>query len=338
MSCTERGTWNRCLMKRTKHRTGPRYNCGVNPQKIFCFAVLAELFSPALATYAQTDAAATKLAATYHARPHELAGFLLRQYRDAIESALGKPFAQEVRPSGNLACAYRLSGSKNNYFVAIYDQNKKSEMYSKAANLELTGADPSGFTGFFGLELGDPAEKVEKILGKPAEIRHEDDVNVDLWDYTQENYSVEISSDHKLYSIQIVDQPGKDTPDPAGSAAVLRFAQAIEVHDMETMMQMVSGEIECSTSDTFGIRSGAARTILTDQKSPISVCLKRAADAVLALGPDMKGADDQIRVWEKHSPGTVTKLPQSSPLAELVFDEEAGAWRVYEVTFREPAK
>lgn len=273
-----------------------------------------------------------------HRRAHELAGFLLRQNRSAIEAALGKPFAEEERPSGDFACGYHVPGSRSNYLVAIYVKDKKSEMYGKAANLELTGTDPSGFTGFFGLELGDPAKKVEETLGKPTKIRHEDDVNVDLWDYEQENYSVEISPDHKLYSIQIVDEPGQELPQPAGSAAARRFAQAVEARDIETIMEMASGEIVCSTNETFSIQGGAARTILADPTSPISVCLKRAADAMLALGPAMTGTDDEIRIWERHSPGTVTKFPPSSPLDEVVFDEEAGAWRVYEVTFRDTAK
>lgn len=273
-----------------------------------------------------------------HSHAHELAGFLLRQDRPALEAVLGTPFAEEKRPSGAVACGYHLPGSRNNYLVAFYVQDKKSEMYGKIANLELTGTDPSGFTGFYGLELGDSAEKVLAILGKPTEVRHEDDVNVDLWDYQEENYSVEISPNHRLYSIQIVDQPGKDTPAPAGSNAVRQFAVAVEARDLDAIMAMASGELECSTSETFGIQTGGARAILSDPKSPISVCLKQAADAVLAFGPDMKGAEDELRVWERHSPGTVTKFPNSSPLAEVVFDEEAGAWRVYEVTFRAATK
>jgi hypothetical protein len=301
------------------------------------FALICTL-TVSVPSYGQKTDAIPPVASEVHNHAHELAGFLLRQNRVAVEAALGKPFAVEKRPSGEIACAYHLRGSKNNYLVAFYEQDKKSEMYGKVTELEMTGTDPSGFTGFFGLELGDSAEKAEATLGKPTEVRHEDDVNVDFWDYKNDNYSLEISPSRKLYSIQIVDQPGHDTPEPSGGAAVRRFAEAIESHDIKTIMEMASGEIECATNDAFGVRAGAARTILSDPASPISVCLKRAADAVVALGPEMKGADDQLRIWEKHSPGTVTKFPDSSPLKEIVFDQEAGAFRVYEVTFRETAK
>jgi hypothetical protein len=268
-------------------------------------------------------------------RAHELKGFLLRQDRKAFETSLGKPFHEEKRPNGNTASGYHLHGLKQDYLVAFYSENKSSEVYGKAVELELTGPEPSGPTGFFGLQLGDPAEKVERVLGKPTKISHEDDSNVDLWGYEQDNYSLEFTPDRKLYSIQILDQPGSGPAGFAGSAEARLFALAIQARDIEKIMEMSSGEIECSwPEDFFDAQSGPARDALADPTSKISVCLQRASRAVLAMGPEMKGADDSIRWWEKHSPGAVTKFPSSSPLKEIVFDQEAGAWRVYEVTFR----
>jgi hypothetical protein len=55
---------------------------------------------------------------------------------------------------------------------------------------------------------------------------------------------------------------------------------------------------------------------------------------ILALGPEMKGTSDEMRVWTNHTPGAVTKFPASSPLKEVVFIVESGEWRVDEVTFR----
>jgi hypothetical protein len=48
----------------------------------------------------------------------------------------------------------------------------------------------------------------------------------------------------------------------------------------------------------------------------------------------MKGTDTNIRVWEKGGAGMVVKFPKSSPLLEVVMVDEAGAPRIYEVTFR----
>jgi hypothetical protein len=112
------------------------------------------------------------------------------------------------------------------------------------------------------------------------------------------------------------------------------FAEAVRSHNIEKLIEMSSGEIICTSGKFFGIQTGAARTVLADETSEFSGCLKRAADAILALGPEMKGTSDEIRVWTEHTPGTVTKFPASSPLKEVVFVVEAGAWRVDEVTFR----
>jgi hypothetical protein len=287
-----------------------------------------------VAVIGQSPEMRAKTAPLAHTRAHELSGFLLRQDRKAVEAALGKPFHEEKGNHNTTAAAYHLPISKKDYLVAFYFEGKDSEQQGKAVQLELTGHEPSGPTGFFGLELGDSASKVETTLGKPSLIRHEDDVNLDLWDYVENNYSLEFSADHKLYSIQIIDQPGNDSPGFAGSEEVRLFAQTIQANDIDKLMELVSGEIECSTTEAFGIHAGSARSILSNFKSPISLCLQRAAKAILALGPEMKGVDDSIRIWTKHTPGTVTKFPDSSPLKEVVFDQEAGAFRVYEVTFR----
>lgn len=232
-------------------------------------------------------------------------------------------------------CAYRVPRSKENYLVAIYSISKDPNYKDKAIDLELTGPDPSGPTGFFGLKLGDMAAHVEVVLGKPTKVSHEDDANLDLWRFETNNYSLEFTPDHKLYSIQVVDEAENDTSEPAGSAEVRIFAQAIQLRDIDKVMEMVSGEIVCSRPNIyFDLQSGSARNVLSNPKSDISVCLERAAQAILALGPQMQGADDEIRVRTKYSPRTVTKFPVSSPLEEIVFVQEAGAFRVYEVTFR----
>jgi len=258
---------------------------------------------------------------------HELLGFLLRQDRAAIEAALGKPFTEQTRPDSWVAYAYRLPKTPETYLVTLYDKQKVGQ-------IELTGTDYRGPTGFFGLKLGDSSDKVQSALGRPTKISHEDDVNVDLWDYKESNYSVEITADHKLYSIQIVFEQKGNPDHVAGSAEVHLFAEAVRSHNIDKLTEMSSGEIVCTSGKEFGIQAGAARTVLSNETSEFSGCLKRAADAILALGPDMKGTSDEIRVWTEHTPGTVTKFPESSPLKEVVFVVEAGAWRVGEVTFR----
>lgn len=269
-----------------------------------------------------------------HSHAHELNGFLLRQDRKAIEAVLGKPYREGKTSDDWHWRAYHLHGFKDNYLVAFYIENAKSFFNGKIVQLELTGHEPSGFTGFYGLELGDSTEKVAAVLGKPTEIRHENDVNIDLWDYQSSNYSLEFTPSHKLYSIQVDEGPEGTEPAVGGTAEVYAFAQAVKAHDIDTMMYLVSGEIVCTKKAFFGIQSGYAREILEDKTSPISVCLTQAADVILSLGPEMKAAHTDIRIWEKGPPGMVVKFPKNSPLLEVVLIDEAGSPRIYEVTFR----
>jgi hypothetical protein len=265
---------------------------------------------------------------------HELDGFLLRQDRKAFEAALGKPFHQDKIENGGNAFAYHIPGFKQDYLVAFIAGEKEPVFKDKAGRLELTGTVPFGNTGFFGLQLSDASSKVESVLGKPSQVRHEDDGNLDLWDYTDENFSLEFTADHKLYSIQINDEEKGAKQTLEGEDEVYQFAKAIEANDLDELLFFSSGEIECSKREAFGIQGGHARRILGDSTSRVSVCLKEAASAIAALGPKMKGADTNVRVYEKGPPAMVVKFPANSPLREVVLVHEAGFLRVYEVTFR----
>jgi hypothetical protein len=267
-------------------------------------------------------------------RPHELCGFLLRQSPKAFSSALGAPFQEVKTDDGRVARAYHLPGSKGSYLVAYFSAKPGDYAHDHATEMELTGDDFTGTTGFFGLKLGDSAERVKAALGAPTEIRHEDDTDLDLWNYKESNYTLEFTKAQRLYSIQIIDEQGASVPGFAGGPEVRRFGMAIQNADIDKIMEMSSGEIECTRKQAFGIQNGVARIQLADPKSDVSQCLKAAAEEILTFGPEMKGTDDQIRLWEGHSPGTVTKFPAISRLKEVVFDQEAGAFRVYEVTFR----
>jgi hypothetical protein len=270
-------------------------------------------------------------------RPHELAGFLLHQDQKAFDAALGNPFQEQEGPNSTRVRAYHLPGSKKNYLAVFFfvSKEKDSQLNGKAVQMELTGSDPMDSGGFFGLRLGDGAEQVEQVLGKPTEMRHEKEEDLYLWDYKENNYTLEFTPEHKLYSIQIIDQAADSVPALAGSRQVRELALAVEKKDWLQVQAMISGEMECYVArQYYSLQAGAVDKQLADPKNGATWCLQKAAKAILALGPEMQGTSDEIRMWTKHTPGTVTKFPISSPLQELVFVNEAGAFRVYEVTFR----
>jgi hypothetical protein len=306
----------------------------MNPSKLIIVLTCAALAGSTIAVSGQQASNKPDAIREVRSHPHELYGFLLLQDRKAIEAELGKPFQEGLSPMGNLASGYHLRGFKENYLIAFYPQIQNSYYKDKIRELQLTGTEPSDFTGFFGLELGDSAEKVEASLGKPTNISHEDNVNVDSWNYEEGHYYLEFTPSHKLYSIRIDAEAKEVDPSWNGASEVYAFAQAVKAQDVDMIMSLSSGEIVCLQKEWFGIQGRKAREILKDKASPISVCLAKAADAILALGAEMKTADISMRAWERRPPGMVVKFPKNSPLLEVVLVDEAGAPRIYEVTFR----
>jgi len=264
--------------------------------------------------------------------PHELFGFLLRQSPSAFAVTLGEPFKEGPHGDGLTFQAFHIPSAKNSYLVAIFAKEKTNK-FPLAVTLELTGTDYSGPTGFLGLKLGDDASSIEARLGKPTEIRHEQDADLDLWDYKQRNHSLEFTPSHKLYSIEINDENKTDPEKAADGTDARAYALAIDRHDIDDILKRSSGELECATTNSFGFREKSARKELADNSKLLN-CLARASKAILALGPEMKGADAQIRLYEKGTMANVVKLPAASPLREVVFQWEEDSWRVYEVTFR----
>ncbi|SNS22504.1 hypothetical protein SAMN05421770_10162 [Granulicella rosea] len=269
--------------------------------------------------------------------PHELFGFLLRQSPEAFERTLGAPFKDGVREDGAHYWAYAIPGTKEDYLVVYFRPMTNMPDRLLATTLELTGTEYKGPTGFFGLHLGDSAAMVTAKLGKPSSVKHEDDVNVDLWDWPEKNYSLEMTPAGKVYSFQIAD-PLSPFPVkiPDGIALVKEFVLAARQRPrskgVEEMMSSLSGDAFCSSKQWTGFSENAARTALKEINSPVSLCLTRMVAALEHVNFDHAWQD--IRIYEDKAPSTiVVKFPVGCSLREVVLNWEVGAWRVYEITF-----
>ncbi|MDR3762739.1 MAG: hypothetical protein P4M01_01450 [Acidobacteriota bacterium] len=263
----------------------------------------------------------------------ELYGFLLRQPRTAVEAALGKETSRESLGKGSAAYYYDLPGMADSALAAIYDKE------NRLIEIELSGDDFHGVTGFFGLKLGDTREKVTSVLGRPSSVQREESGGEEFerWEYNDRNYNLEFSADHQLDSIRIWDDDSEAEPPYPGAKTALAFAEAVRAHDAGKLVEMASGELECLRAGATLSDLGAvpARAAFSNPGSDLNACLLRAADAIELLAPEMKGVEAQMRVWqETGETGAVVKFPEPSLLKELVFAYECGAWRVYEVVFR----
>ena len=129
------------------------------------------------------------------------------------------------------------------------------------------------------------------------------------------------------------EDPPKEPESFAHSPVVRKYALAIEAGDIDTVVRMSSGFLICADKSELGF-TRAARTDLSDADGALATCLRKAAAAVVALGENVAGADDQLRFVDHGGIFCVTKFPASSPLKEVVFTWEVDDWRVFEVTLR----
>ncbi len=157
-----------------------------------------------------------------------------------------------------------------------------------------------------GLNIGDSDSVVKKHLGDPSTIAREKGEGLDLWNFDGANYSLEFTPDHRLYSIALWEENEK-LPDPPTTKDAREFAQAIHDGNLETVLDMASGQLECEWQRYFGLQDGPARSILGNPKSSVSACLERAAKTILAIPPEMPGVNTDLRLWtEIHQSGMVT--------------------------------
>ena len=176
------------------------------------------------------------------------------------------------------------------------------------------------------------------MLGRPPKTRAGQDAKLTLWDYAPDNFSLEFTSEGKLYSIQIMlDPPLREATTIAGLAEAREFAAAALSKDVNELMRSVSGDLLCGSIKSVRF-TRAARIDLTDPKSQMSQCLSRAARPIAALPQEKHGVSDQMRVNMLHLTNIdvfpVTKFPEKVSVKEIVYAWECDAWRIYQVILR----
>jgi hypothetical protein len=124
----------------------------------------------------------------------ELNGFLLGQYTSALKS-LGKPDKMGEQ-NGWKYQAYKFP--KNSYMVFEVDPQHPEQI----AAIQVTGEN-AGMRSFAGVKLGDTQEQLVAKLGKPDQVTPEPEEELQLLEYRNQNYTIEVSKDKRVYSIHI---------------------------------------------------------------------------------------------------------------------------------------
>lgn len=259
----------------------------------------------------------------------ELNGYLLGQ-RHSVLTKIGKPYKQVKSRDGWIDEVHLVNGE--NYMVFGFRKAGNEQMLS----IQITGGPYAEMRPFLGLRLGDSKEKVVSALGKPTEIKHVSDVNVDEYRYDPRNYSVEIDSKGKLSSIRIGANEWyfKDV-EFAKQSPVGGLRKALETCETDELVEQLSGDAEFYLGEeTIEFNSSVFQELQNKNSRFVQLLCGGKGSLREALLTENTEEDIQMRVYEKHSPAIVAKFPNSKIVSEIVFDAVAGKWRVYEVQFR----
>lgn len=256
----------------------------------------------------------------------ELNGWRLQQLFQAVEASMGTPVKVAEQGDEHLR-AYMID--ERAYMVFGYHKAYPNHVHS----VQLTGTTERALA-FRGLRLGDPWERVREVLGEPDTRVEVDDPRVTRHEYDDANFSVEIDTEGRLFSIRlhtsaeiVANLPEADNPWPGFKAAVL-------AGDFAALAEWLRPDVEVYTAGRILSIEGRYRDLVETPDPALLAALLGGDDSVrVALARAEPG--QELRMIEKVGIGPVYKFPAGSPLEEIVFLPYAGRYRVYEIAFRD---
>lgn len=261
----------------------------------------------------------------------ELNGFLLGQYAKALDATFGKPTQVTTSEDHWTYRVYVFDQTHNAYMAFKSPPNDEK----KLSSIQIAGDAGTAMRPFLGLSLGDDKAKVVQILGTPSKIEAETDYPVDLYTYRDRNYSVEISHQGKLSSLQISGYAGMHDRPTTAFPDLNPLKNALMARDVDALLVQLAGDLEIYRSDNLYDFARSARTELSDHNAEIWKLLMGDKGSVrAAFTSEPFDPDQEIRLYEKGPPASVAKFPHSKVIEEIVYNFEAGAWRVWEIKLR----
>ncbi|MGA9119073.1 MAG: hypothetical protein WB699_06870 [Bacteroidota bacterium] len=258
----------------------------------------------------------------------ELNGFLLGQTHSAITSSFDKLLQKQTSDDGWTEYAYSIDTS-----FAAYMAFGFADSGGKCLSIQITGKPGTRMRPFLGLVLGDSKEKVLHKLGGEAGTVHEPDLNLDHLTYAKRNYSVELDSLGRLFSIRLVGYEGIPEHPSSPVDDLGSVAQTLRSRNVDAILDLLAPDVEVSTGDSIVTFEGGARAELSNSTSPISRFLYEADSSILLLlaEPTSEKAELKLRLYEDRTSGYVYTFPSESKLKEIVFIPDTGKWRIWEI-------
>jgi hypothetical protein len=259
----------------------------------------------------------------------ELNGWRLLQFTQSVEPVLGKPFTTKDDPPLH----YRAYVLGDDAYMVFGTHDGQPQVID---SLQLTGTAAGDMLPFKGLKLGDDRGKVIAALGEPTSRTQIDEPKVTRWDYQGTNYSVELDSDDRLYSIRIGIGHGFMEPGDDSDEDWEKFVAAVRSRDPGRLLDRLRPDMEVyRDGEALAIRRRYSDLAASPDAAILDAFFSSTSGVLRYL--DTCQAEANARATETMGVGLAYKFNPECPLAEVVLFPYAGEYRVYEVAFRATA-
>ena len=287
----------------------------------------------------------------------ELNGFFIGQHISVLGNEFGKP-VQEQTNGDYTYRVFRLKQTPGSYMV--FSTHATYPEY--ILGIQLSGSNGEATHPFLGLRLGDVKKKVLERLGQPGQVRPVKTRKKELWEWGESNVSLQIADGGGLVSIKINGFRGfPEAPFSQSENAFQGFKAAVRAEDREKILSLVMPDLEViyggrevlKIGEVFKVKSALRKEIFSNESKIMSSLLRGPRSLKAVFRDEKPEANMDMRLYIRQpdkdkkadKPGNrgppgkggvdaVYKFPASKILSEIVFTEQAGKWRVWDVKFR----
>ncbi len=255
-----------------------------------------------------------------------LNGFQLWQYKKLVRTLYGDPYRTKETDVSILE-AHLID--QEAYMVFEYLNKMPNNIYS----IQLTGRTKK-MLPFKELVLGDDEKKIERILGKPSNIKVIEEPNVKKYEFTDSNYSIELDENGKLYSIRIHSYSKLMSNVKNHDKHWEEFKAAILAKDIKTILEQMRPDVKI-------FRSGK---VLFINKRYSEFCVNPDSAFISALTDNANSVFAELhRVEPEIELRLVTKFPivifykfsKGKILKEIVFSTFNEKYRIQKIVFQD---
>jgi hypothetical protein len=258
-----------------------------------------------------------------------LNGFLLGEDAAPIAAGFDTLLKDQRYNDGWTDRVYSLDSAGTSYMVFGFSDSSDDCM-----SIQITGKSKTPMHPFLGLRLGDAREKVIATLGTPSQIRHLQRHAMSFLHYDNRNYSVELDSIGRLWSIRILGYEGFAGVPPDSVPDLSTTFAALRSGDPDMILEALAPDVELIANDTAYSFMGAPLDVVSNRATRFSQLLYAGPSSLAALDEsqiraavlDPQSSDDAAHVLRYI-------FPDNSPVKDVVFVVHAGEWRIWDARF-----